>query len=69
MPTRVCRGALDLGAPTCTQLISSPASHRPLGVVLVGLRIAEIDEDAIAHVLRHEAAEALHGLGDAFLIG
>ena len=33
------------------------------------LRIAEIDEHAVAHVLRHEPAEALHSLGDAFLIG
>ena len=46
-----------------------PCAHRPLRIVLMGLRIAEIDEDAVAHILRHEAAEALHGLGDAFLIG
>ena len=42
--------------------------YRPLGVVLMGLGIAEIDEDAVAHVLRHEPAEALHGLGDTLLI-
>ena len=35
----------------------------------MGLRIAEVDEHTIAHVLRHEAAEALHSLGNAFLIG
>jgi hypothetical protein len=35
--------------------------NRPLGVVLMGLRIAEIYEDAVAHVLRYEPAEALHG--------
>ena len=46
-----------------------PRPHRPLGVVLMRLRIAEIDEHAVAHVFRHEAAEAAHGLGDAFLIG
>ena len=49
------------------QLQSRP--YRPLGVVLMGLRIAEIHEHAVAHVFRHEAAEAAHGLGDAFLIG
>ena len=46
-----------------------PCAHGPLRVVLVGLRIAEVDQDAVAHVLRHEAAEALHGLRDALLIG
>ena len=45
-----------------------PGAHRPLGVVFVGLRIAEIDENAVAHVLRHEAAAAIHRLCDAFLI-
>jgi hypothetical protein len=37
-----------------------PRPYRPLGVVLVGLRIPEVHEDPIAHVLRHEATEALH---------
>ena len=46
-----------------------PCPHRPLGVVLMGLRIAEVDEHAVAHVFGHEAVEAAHGLGDAFLIG
>ena len=46
-----------------------PRPYRPLGVVLMGLRIAEIDQHAVAHVFRHEPAEAAHGLGDAFLIG
>jgi hypothetical protein len=44
-------------------------AHSPLCVVLVGLRITEIDQDPIAHVLRYEPAEALHGLRDALLIG
>ena len=35
----------------------------------MSLRIAEIHEHAVAHVFRHEPAEATHGLGDAFLIG
>ena len=46
-----------------------PRPYRPLGIVLMGLRIAEVDQHAVAHVLRHEPAEALHGLGDALLIG
>ena len=46
-----------------------PRPYRPLGVVLMGLRIAEVDEHAVAHVLRYEPAEALHSLGDALLIG
>src|SRR5271167_1849362 len=33
------------------------------------LRITEINEDAVAHILRHKPAEATHGLGDALLIG
>ena len=68
MPTRVCSGALAFKPPTaCDQL--QPRPHRPLGVVLMGLRIAEVHEHAVAHVLRHEPAEALHSLGDALLIG
>ena len=44
-------------------------ANRPLGVVFMGLRIAEIHQHAIAHVFRHEPAEAANGVGDAFLIG
>ena len=46
-----------------------PRPDRPLSVILMGLRIPEIHEHAVAHVLRDEPAEALHGLGDALLIG
>jgi hypothetical protein len=46
-----------------------PRAYRPLGVVLMGLRIAEIHQHPVAHVFRDEPAEAAHGLGDAFLIG
>jgi len=44
------------------------ASHRSLGIVLMGLGIAEIDQDAVAHVFGDKAAEALHSLSDALLI-
>ena len=46
-----------------------PRAHGPLGVVFMGLGVPEVDEDAIAHVLRDEPAEATHGLCDALLIG
>src|SRR5438270_2330688 len=32
--------------------------HRPLGLVLMGARVAEINEDAVAHVLRDKAVVA-----------
>ncbi len=46
-----------------------PRPHRLRGVVLMGLRIAEINQHAVAHVFGHEAAEAANRLGDAFLVG
>ena len=46
-----------------------PRTHGPLCVVLMGLGIPEVDQHPIAHVLRDEATEALHGLRDALLIG
>jgi Adenylate and Guanylate cyclase catalytic domain len=41
---------------------------RPLSIVLMGLRIAEIHKHPIAHVLRYEPAEALHSLGNTALV-
>jgi hypothetical protein len=49
------------------QLQSRP--HGSLCVVLVGLGIPEVNQHAIAHVLRYEAPEATHGLRDTLLIG
>ena len=46
-----------------------PSAYSPLGVALMGLRIAEINEDAVAQVFRNKPTEAAHGLGDALLIG
>ena len=46
-----------------------PCADSSLRVVLMGLGIPKVDQDPIAHVLSHEAAEALHGLGNAFLVG
>ena len=68
IPTRVCREALRLQAADRSDHLQS-RPYRSLGVVLMGLRVAEIHEHAVAHVLRYEPAEAMHGLGDTFLVG
>ena len=46
-----------------------PSAHGSLCVVLMCLRIAEVHEHPVTHVLRNEAAEATRGLRDALLIG
>ena len=68
MPTRVCKrtGRLQF-TDRCDQFQPSP--HRSLGVILMSVRIAEVDENTVAHVLCYEPAEALDRLGDALLIG
>ena len=68
MPTRVWRGAWVFRCAYSSDQLQ-PCAHGSLCVVLVRLRIAEVDQHAVAHVLRYEAAEALHGLCDALLIG
>ena len=44
-------------------------AHRPLGVVLMGLRVAEISENAVAHVFGDIPAETADRLGDRAMIG
>ncbi len=44
-------------------------AHRPLGIVFVGLRIAEVNQHAVAHVFGDETVEAAHCLGDRPVIG
>ena len=68
MPTRVCRGTLVLRLAHRGGQLQSRA-YRPLGLVLMGLRIAKIHQDAVAHVFCDEPAEAAHRFGDALLIG
>jgi hypothetical protein len=46
-----------------------PGSHRPLRVVFVRQRVAEIDEQAIAEILSDMALIAGHHLGAGRLIG
>src|SRR3954447_2356832 len=45
-----------------------PRAYRSLCVIFVSLRLAEVDQHAVAHVLRHDPAEAAHSFGDAVLI-
>ena len=68
MPTRVWRGAWVFRCAYRSDQLQ-PCAHGSLCVVLMGLRVAEVDEHTIAHVLRDEAAEATHGLRDALLVG
>jgi hypothetical protein len=46
-----------------------PSAHCALCVVLMGLGVSQVHEHSIAHVLRYEAAEALHDLRDTLLVG
>jgi hypothetical protein len=68
MPARGLQGRAGLQTAYRSDQLQ-PSAYRPLGIVLVGLRIAEIDQNAVAHVLRHEAVETARRLSDAFLIG
>src|SRR5690242_17317972 len=44
-------------------------AHGALGVILVGDRIAEIDQHPVAHVSGHEAPQPCNAVGDAAMIG
>ena len=46
-----------------------PRTNGSLRVILVGLWIPEVHQDPVAHVLGNEAAKALHGRSDTFLVG
>jgi hypothetical protein len=48
---------------------SKAGPHRLLGVVLVRLRVAEVHQHPIAHVIGDEAVEAGDRIGDAAVIG
>jgi hypothetical protein len=54
-----------LNEPTAA-ITSKPRPYRSLGVVLVRPWIAEVDEDAVAHILRHEPAKALQASATHF---
>jgi hypothetical protein len=42
--------------------------HRPLGIVLMRLRIAEIDQHPVAHIFGDKAVEAADRLGDGAVV-
>ena len=46
-----------------------PRPHGALGVVFVSLRVAEVDQHAIAQMFGDESVKPAHGLGDASLVG
>ena len=46
-----------------------PGADRPLGIVLLRPRVAEVGQDPVAHVLGDEAAEAFDPRGDAAVVG
>jgi hypothetical protein len=46
-----------------------PGASRPLGIVLMRLGIAEINQHAIAHIFGDKAAKAADGVGDAAMVG
>ena len=70
MPTRTCSGApaavLSFGDGLDDR---KPGPDRAFGIMLVGLRIAEIGEHAVAHIFGDEAAVARDRRRAAFLIG
>jgi hypothetical protein len=68
MPTRVCSGALGL-QPTHRLDQLQPRPDCPLRIILVCLRVAEVHEHTVAHVLRDEPAEAPHNASNTLLVG
>ena len=46
-----------------------PLSGAVHSIILVRLRVAEIDGDAVAHIFCDKSVEATHNFGDARLIG
>ena len=57
MPTRTCSCVRPRLEPADGLDQLQTGADRPLGIVLVRLRIAEIDQHAVAHVLGDEAVE------------
>ena len=46
-----------------------PRAHGALGIVLMGLGIAKVDQQAVAQILRNMPLKALDHLGTGLLIG
>ena len=60
-------GGFDIEATNCVNHVE-PGPDRPLGIVLMRARVAEIDQDAVAHVLGDKAIEAPDDIGDGPMI-
>ena len=70
IPTRTCKRRAGRGDELRRRLDDGePGLHGALGVMFVGLGIAEIGEHAVAHVLGDETAVALDQLRAAAMIG
>ena len=61
------RGPFDIDAADRVD-DAQPRPDRPLGIVLMRPRVAEIDQDAVAHVLGDKAVEPGNDLGDGLVI-
>jgi hypothetical protein len=48
---------------------TQPGPNRSLGIVLMRARVAEIDQDAVAHILSDKAVEPGDDPGDRAVIG
>ena len=60
---------LSCGEPADRIDDREPGARRALGVVLMRLRVAEINEHAVAHILRDKTAKAADGVGDTAMVG
>jgi len=67
MPTRAAKGG-GRSSAAIASMTARPA-HRPLGVVLMGLWVTEIDKHAIAHVFGDKPGEAGRSVGDGAVVG
>ena len=68
MPIRTFQRLL-YGEPADRVDDREPGARRALGVVLMRLGIAEINQHAVAHILGDKTAKAADGVGDAAVVG
>jgi hypothetical protein len=58
---------MGLQATYCSNQLQ-PCANGSFCIILMGLGIPEVHQHPIAHVLRYEAAEALHCFRDTLLV-
>jgi hypothetical protein len=68
MPTRACSFADLTFEVTDSVDDPQPGSYRPLGIVLMRSRVAQIDQDAVAHVFGDQPVEASDDIGNDAMI-